>query len=695
MKARLGMKKTLLHPLPVSVTTVLLCCWLPAAAYSDGEAPQISVTMQPVRYISVKGEDDQFRARYWMNDGYGGGIKNFYLQDEFAKDASVWFEGYTLTDHDQGAEMLLKKKDAGFMKLDYKGFRKYYDNIGGRYHPFTTFGPHLISHSLDMDIDHMAFEVGTPLDESAGLGLFFERHVKDGTKSRLTWTGVTEGATTRRIGPSWQDIDEEVNVFGLNARGGLIGFDVSGEQRFEVVDAYLRRVEQNFSTTAGSGRMIRIQQQEPEAALMSTSLQAQRWLNDDRTFLSFAYRYAKMKSEEAENLNEFDEEGHARNFSTSPKDYFGADAESEYDSHTWVTNLTNNLTKHFAVITKFRVQNVQKEGSSIYPLDSTQPAPDGTIDETQYSDMDSDFWRYGENVGLRYQGIPKTSIYADLDLEQTDGKLSEDRDSRNSTGVIGSGSSGEIFRRETETGMARTVATLGTRIVPLQTVNVTMQLRRRMERNDYDDISETTGGGTARSAFFNALDIHANEVTSRLTWKPQSWLQTSVRHQYTDGKYKADIEDGGKTTSLMTSHIFTYDVVLTPLAQLLVDIGFSRQQAKTATPAGVASSTRIPGFNADVNTWLFSASYSPCDRLSLTNSFHFSQTNNFNDFTSSAMPMGMDYDEYNVDTGLAWRLKDDMTIEPHYAYYRYAPDPSAAFGGYSAHAGWVDVNFIW
>jgi hypothetical protein len=228
---------------------------------------------------------------------------------------------------------------------------------------------------------------------------------------------------------------------------------------------------------------------------------------------------------------------------------------------------------------------------------------------------------------------------------------------------------------------------------------MTNQYKRRLVNNDYDDIYETVSAGTAKSAFFDALKIPSDEVSSRLSWKPFKWIQTSFRYQLADNRYLSRAENQEEQKSRYTSNNFTYDVSLQPLDDFLVLLSYSKQNVKVSTPASsIAVSTQTPGITSNVDVWLLSSSYAANEKLVLTNGVQFSQAKNFadGDVYSYTNSLAADYDQLDASVGLQWSPKKDLKVSPGYAYSYYDVNSSTAnSGNYNAHTAWLDITYNW
>ncbi len=659
------------------------------------EVPDVTITAEPLRYTAVDGDVEKYSAHHWKRDGYVGGIENFSLDEKLPDEISVFVEGHALIDeNDMAGKIHVQKEKFGFVHFDYQEFRKYYDGTGGVYYPFSVLQHNETDKVLQLDIGHFSIEAGLTPEELPDISFLYEREYKDGAKSHLTWTAVREGAITRNIGPSWQDIDEIVDVFAIKASHDVKGVTLNGEQRWEFVRSELSREEKNLSTTAtAADKKIRVQNQAPETNWVTTTLGAEKWFWNEKALASVGYRFAHLRNREVESIFEMNEQRVITNFA-NPKQVRDARADNDFDSHTWVVHSMMVPWTGFSVTTKLKAETLMRQGSSLYPQDTTLGTPDGIINNTEKSDNDNKVGRLGEGVSLRFTRIPRTAVYHDLEFEQTRNWLSEDR-----TSLTGQSApnANEIFSRETITYITRNIWTLGAHIAPFSWMDLTNQVRHRSNNNDYDDKRETDpGANTARSAFFDALNIRTNEFTSRVTFKPVKWLQPAFRYQFRLDDYLPRVENEPTVESSFLSNIYTFDVMFQPMQKLMSLISFSCQNANVDTPANDSPSAgNTPSFDANVQTWLMSLDYAFFEDLTFTSTLEYSWADNFNDFTRSGLPMGVENQRLGLTTGWRWLVRKNMTIEPRYEFYYYKANPSAEFGNYHAHVFSVEVSVTW
>lgn len=658
---------------------------------------EFELVAEPLGERTVTGDEDKFRSHHWMREGYGGGIEDLWIEQAGipgAEDLTVSFNHRAIVrDNDYEVDLDVEKKDQAFVRFYFREFSKYYNDEGGVYHRFTRLDAPELGRDLGLQIGQLSIEAGIAPEVFPALRLKYEKRYKDGDKSRLTWGAAREGSLTRSIVPSFQEIEEDVDVFEIEASKLIKGFDIKAEQHWELEDAHLKREEINLSTTTtAADKKIRVQEQKPEAKVMTTTLAAERWSFEDNLFTGSAYHFTHLTTDELENIFEMSEGRTLTNF-TNPKQIFNAVADNDYNGHTWVQSLMYRPWQPVGINVKFKSELIRRHGDSIYPSDTTPVIPDRVVDTTEVSSTHHRIGGLGEAVELRYTGIPRTAVYNELEFEQIRNWLSEDR-----TSIAGQSplSANEIFSRETITYIQRAIWTIGTHISPWRILDLTLHYRLHKNMNDYEDQRETQpGASTARSAFIDSLNISMNEIAHRITLKPSSWLRSSFRYQMQLYDYRTGVENEGIVETDMNSHIYSFDISLEPYKKLLFLTSLSRQALWAGTPASSSAATQVPRFNADVTSWFFNTNYFVTDKVTLTQGLEFSTANNFDDFTAIGLPLGVEYHEVGLTAGIKWQIAEHIAIEPKYGFYLYRTSSLAETGNYTAHILWLRTILNW
>lgn len=658
-------------------------------------ASEVSSTLTPAAsYIWVDGDNDKFRAHRWVDTGLEGGIQEFTLeQEDMGNDWSIWGEGHALlNNNDYAFEAQMQRDDLVKVDFHFQQFRKYYDSSGGVYPGFDKLSGYDANRELYMDIGKLALTYSLTPDDLPDLHAGYEFEYKRGTKSRLTWASAQEGSVSKKILPSWQEIDEDVHVFELGANDTWKGTSWEIEQKWEQHTTHSTRREINAATAStASLNKLRDQELVPHSSVMETTVGLERWLIKDKLHGAARYRYGQIETDEWESIFEMTADGVPANFSNA-ENVREAVAENYLRTHTGVASLVWTINNAWTAIGRFKIEEATKRGASTHPMDRAGAAPDGVIDQNDISETSDGILRTGEALSLRFSGIPRVSLYNDLELEQVENSMQENRQSN---------SAGEVFARQTDGFYYRGTETFGLNWWPNDRVKLNAHYRFRRENGDLDDVFETDPASTgAKSAFVDRTTEVLNEVASRLSVKWCDGFEPGLRYQLRKQDLGLRFEaDPLELESTSLSHIYTFDVALQPTAALTLVPGLQFQEAQTRTPAVETGPTSFPAFNSDVWTAMLGASYAVNADTAITGSFQYQQADNFNFDAyqyNGQVPYGSDYDQWDVTVGVRWTgWKKGVSLEPRYGYYHYDAEDLVEFGEYDAHVAWLSVKIDW
>lgn len=675
---------------------LIIGCLMAPGSLAASENVEFSANFAPVRFAGVDGEADKFSAHHWVNDGYTGGLNDFEGKYKLPKGVEIDMAGHALIDeNDLGGEFEVKKEGLGFVKFDYSEYRKYFSGLGGIMPNFTRLRLNKIEKELHLDIGHIAVEAGLRLEDLPKLTFEYEHEWKKGAKSRLTWTPVREGSTSRNIGPSFQEIDEVGDLFAIEAEHEVKGFELSGKQEWEFSRSENMREEASLANSAtASQTQIRDQIQNPESQMASTTLGIQRWFNNDKMFASTAYHHARLTNQELEYILEMNSSRSLVNMSAFAEQVVGARAENKYKSNTYVGNFMMTPVKWLDVITKLKAEDFGRIGSSLYPKDAAAAGvPDGIINRTEDSDTRSKAHRWGEGLSLRYKAIPRTALYVDGELEQTRLWLSE---SRTSHAGQTAASAGEIFSRDTIDFIRNGTWVLGAHTAPFRFVNVTTHFREHRENNDYDDKYETEADTTrAKSGFFDEHNIKTDEFVTRVALRPVLWFQPSFRYQFRKDEYYSRLEDQLGVGSQMNSNTYSADLVTQVTKNMTANVSFIRRRARTYTPAAENDAIPIAPFRANWDTWLLGTEYALPHDIIFQSSMEYSQAKNFDDVSQYTVPLGVDNESLDLDVSFIIPLRKNISLNPSYKFYHFKPSHNVEAGDYNVHVVSVDLTVHW
>ncbi len=674
---------------PYYLKAFAIAIFIVSAGFYQKVFAQDKFDIMPVRYIAVKGDAAKFRALNWMDDGYTGGIRDMMMDRKINKDTRVSFEGHAIPgDNDLLGDLKIVKDNFGYLKLNYSNFRKWYDVYGGFYPGITTSNSTTnpiwrLNADPKLDIGNFNLEAGRDTEDT-GVSIGYQRQTKEGIKSMQSWGNGNTSSLVRMIVPSWNEISETTDAVTLKGNTKVGGFNVEGKQRYEFFQNRSFREDSNPGAGTGSTAAVFYHDEhEPQAKLLTSSLKADKWIIDDKTYVAAAYQFVHQRNTSQETVGAFNS---VRALVSSTKNRVEV-SNNLYDANTWVQQLVTNVTSNFNITAKFKEQIAAHHG-----VTHSNPYLGG---DTVDLDTKDKTITTGESVSLRYNGIPKTSLYSDLDLQQNRYSFSRQVGGTSTYYTPGIDNNPNL------------TADAGIRYVPNGKVNMTSQAKRESRHNTFDYYSNSDV-----AIAISRMQTDSNELDNRVTWKPLKWFENSFRlrlidtiyHIQTTPQYTSGNTDWEKSQS--NQRVYTYNMVVHPVEQFMCDLGYSLDNFKVSTPASqhnVGTGTTnegVPVFTANIYTWLFTTSFIPRENLSLYSTFEYSRAKNYNgnaDSTAatSAMTFGVDNERHDVQVGLKWTPKKDLSIEPHYAYYSYRSNQSVDYGNYSAHLFMLEAKYNW
>ena len=130
--------------------------------------PRVAVATNPVAYATRLAIS--FDPRIGVRDG---------------TDKKLWVEGRALfPDNDLKLQLSLTKTDVGFVRGGFEQWRRYYDDTGGFYRPFSQPAFNL-NRDLSLDVGRAWIDFGLTPPHGPQVILGYEVQYKEGAKSTL------------------------------------------------------------------------------------------------------------------------------------------------------------------------------------------------------------------------------------------------------------------------------------------------------------------------------------------------------------------------------------------------------------------------------------------------------------------------------------------------------------------------------
>jgi hypothetical protein len=673
-------------------------------------AESIAVTADtlPVQVAMVSGDYHKYEALNWQNRGYSGGVKDLSIHYTSGDDVTIDASGGAIMGNgDYKGAYSIAKKDVGYMNFDFNQFRKYYDTYGGIFQGRS----YDLSRDLFLDIGHFGFETGITNPDYPNVSVYYDHDYKNGSKSMLNWDAAMVGGASKKISPSWEEIDETTDTFGVKGDYTEKGYHLTGDQRWEISRWKTRGYEQRLNTdnsfvsaaATPAGKAVdianqsdqRIQDQVQETDVMTTTLGADKWYWKDKAFGSSAFRFEHLKNEDRQNIQEFkngvlslgtiNSTTGALTATSASFNKPDASAHNQQDLSSWVLNLMVSPWNCLSGTGGFKAEVSQRDASSYYPNDTT--APIGTVDSVLKNNTDSNTYKFSESFGLRFKAIPRTAIYSDLSFEQSQNHMLENQITQIATAA-------PVSRDAIVSEPAITWVT-GADFQPMRFINLTSQFHLRDKGMDFNDrfrVSPVQG-----LVFLEKLHTANMGFTQRATAHICSWAQASFRYLFdnTDYTTRAVYNTEDEKANVL-SNTFIYDATVFPLPDLSMTGSFSQIYSQTKTVAS-ASSFYMQPFNSNSSTWMLATDYQAHKKVHLDSSLFYTLANNYgNTQNTSLVNYAAAFNQLGLTVGCKWDLTKDLSVKPQYSFQRYLPNENSGIGGaYDAQIISLQVITTW
>ena len=678
----------------------LFCAWIDqGVVWEEGataalHAPSFSFA-PTLRWYGLDGDRSKFREMQWARSGWDGGAEDFRYQQKLRGDRSVSVEGHVLRD-DYKLEIDLRKQDLGFTRFGYQQFRKYYDDSGGYYAPFS---PSLfnLDRDLHLDLGRAWAEVGLTLPKWPRLVLGYEYQFKEGDKSMLTWGPVVPPADDtngpRSFYPAAMGLDERSHLVRLDASYDLRGFMLEDNARAEWSSLTTRRQDPAVVLAGQSTPSLftAVREGDDQFRLANTfhvEKQPADWL-----FVSAGYLYSSLDASGSFRLRTEDGAGQlAPGFAWASPDIVLKQSQHVFNLNSQLRPLAG-LTAALGVQSEWR----QQHGFGDANLDTvTDPNdPTRTLYFPALTESHLDDRAVEENVALRYTKLPCTTLFAEARLKQENlGRFDEQ------TGDF------TPFVRDADATSGWQEYRGGFSLSPWRQVSLSAQYKHRLRHTDYDNERLETPAGLAYPGFIRQRAIDTDAVETKLVIRPATWLKTTLAcqlvatdyHTTTDAtdpaQVGADGTPGGKVfAGQYDAHIGSVNVTLTPHRRLYLATTFAYQTSETTT-ANNGDQAAVP-YRGDIYSVLTSLGYVLDQATDLSVAYSLSQANYAQHNEEWGLPLGVSYDYHSVLAGVTRRFKKNVTGRLQYGYYLYNESSSGHFTDYTAHVVFATVTLAW
>lgn len=696
------MKTTSRNILAVLLLLALLCATSAVRgdeAAAKPEAEDVVVLTPIVTYVDVDGDANRFRADWWTKDEVTGGVDALVVERLLGKDWKLSLEGRAIFDMDDYRVRLeIAKPEVGYVRAGYTEYRKYYDNSGGFFN-FPTAGPTQLDSGQDvhLDIGSVYVEFGLTLPKWPVLVLGYEHRFKDGQKSMIEWGTVSETPFSRNINDAVKTIDETVDIVKASVDYDIQNVHVGNEFRYELFEYNNMREDDTALTLPNTlpGKSVEVHESYKHDAFFDT-FHMDSHVNE-RMYWSAGYFFSTLAGRPGFAMDTIIDATNGGTSSGTDKFWMLRSASLDQESHVLNLNLMYGPWAKTYAYAGFQAEKTETDGAADAILTETSAPSEAALISTR-NDKD---W-FEERVGVRYVGIPFTTVYAEGKWQQGNIALFEEEFI---TGTSDPAILSELQQRYTDTDVERKDYRIGFNTAPIRRVTLSGYYRHQNRNNHYNNLIDqiiVDDGVTLEaepqdgySAFIDRQELDTDEFGAKVTVRPTSKLSVSFKYQLVNTDIETEFDDPAANAQSgdYKSSIYSVSATVMPVSRMYCTALVSYQDTRTIAFAN--GSPAVLTYEGDVISVVASIGYAFDEKTDLRCDYSFSRANTFEDNSADGLPLGLDYARHAVSVSLARELGKNVTGQLRYGFYDLQEDSTGGFNDYTAHliSGTVSMRF--
>jgi hypothetical protein len=660
---------------------------------ATNQVPKLAFsTATSLRWIGVQGNQSKFREIEGLHEGIGGGLEHFSLEEQLAPDKHFSAEGRVLfPDNDVKLKLALSKTDLGFVRGGYEQWRRYYDDTGGYSRPFTVPSFEL-RRDLHLDLGRAYIDFGLTLPHWPQMVLGYEYQYKQGDKSTLQWGPVIQNSLTNNIYPAFKSIDEDVHILKFDLTHEFHQWRLEEIARVEWYQSGVRR-ENATAVTLGPGPETAVRTDEDFGHVQGMNiLRLERQLTD-WWLTSGGYLYSRLEGDASFSQVTVGDLG--------PTSTFWSSDQITLSRESHILSFGNLFlpVEWMSASLGFQSEWTRQDSLGRVHLDQGDPElPNAFRLYPASIGSDLDQQKLGENMLLRFTGIPATTLFVE-------GRFDQDSIGHSESDYPDSGPSDpEItFMRDTDYFNDRRELRGGFSTSPWRWGVLSAHYKRRTSDSDYDTVKTNSFDGAmvdGYPGFIRARQIDTDEVQAKWALRPAAWFKTSLTYQLVSTEYHTHTETvpagtvpEGLLAGNYDAHVFGINSWVSLSTRLSLSATFAYTHSRMQT-ADNGNPSVVP-YKGDIYSVLAHAIYHVNKAVDWQVDYAFSQANYGQNNIADGLPLGLEYTRHGLMVGTTWRLSPALTSNLRYAFYEYSEPSSGNFNDYTAHGIFATLVIQW
>lgn len=647
--------------------------------------------------IITSGSKAQAEQSRRKSRGAFGGIEDLHYQGEVATNLNLTVDGRALFDqNDYKLTLGLARPEKWYLRFNYEEFRTWYNANGGYFPPGNAwYGYPFDDDALTLDRGEISFEGGLTLKKWPALTFKYTHQFREGEKGSTSWGQTHPGLINPAQGlvPSFYDIDEQRDIFELNAKHHIKATDFGLGLRYETADLNnARKIWQWPGEGALAGESRITDRQGTTYDMFNVNAFSETWIKKN-LFFSAGFMFVNLDSDFSGSRiygNDFDL-GYAP-YAINGAGYtnlFGGGHKQEYVMNL---NLMYTPFKNLTIVPSIRVQREDwNADSSTYQTFSDDPH------SFVASNTDGDAIDVRERLDVRYTGITNCVLYAQGEWTEGQGSLNEIGGVYVSNALVHVGSP---IQRDTEDSRLFQKYSAGVRWYPARSVTVDVGGYFKKNNYDYDhqldNTPNMTGSTNRYPAYLVMQDFETYDGYARLTLRPVQNVTLISRYEYQLSTIHTQPDPvsglGEVESSKMTSHIIAQNVSWSPWSRLYLQAGFNYVLSQTETPTSDYTQAVL---NSQNNYWTlnFNSGLALDNKTTLDVGYTYYRADDYTDNSTLGVPYGAGAEEHGITATIVRRLTERLRLTLRYGYYHSEDELSGGHNNYDAQVVYSSLQY--
>lgn len=380
----------------------------------------------------VSGKESTFQERHGTpaNQTFGG-VSDFHYEQDVGKKGLFEVDGRGIFDnHDYSLRLNIQNPDIGYLRGGYQEFRTYYDGSAG-YLPLIDRQFTLYNEDFFVDRGEFWLEGGLTLPNRPEFTFRYSHQFREGQKDSTSWGDTSLGlpaGQSRNIVPSFLDIDEERDIFQLDASHTLANTHFGAGLRYEIdQEENSRNIRR--SPLQPADRYL-TQREDVDTDLFNVHAFQETRFSDEILFTT-GYSFTTLDTDiggsriYGADYDSIYDPLFARR-QQRDEGFFDLAGGSRVDQHVMNLNFMLTPWENFTIVPSLRAELQEQEGlATVQETNVGAPPALASVIESIENTRTRDFVDVSEGLEVRYTGITNWVLYARAELLEGDGSLKE------------------------------------------------------------------------------------------------------------------------------------------------------------------------------------------------------------------------------------------------------------------------------